>query len=239
MKGQSNRKPSASPSDRAGRLGRLAHFTTRYRWPVIAVWIVLTLFGGYAAGQLSSRWYQSLAVPGKPAYEGSQRTLKALGAGVRSPNVVVFHSSRVDLTASPAVRAAMARVAKANPHALTSSYFSTGNPMYVSRDRHTTFLQVYPPGPDRLDVKSGSAKLRAAAASGLPAGITVDVTGYAPLEEATTQGSSGGSNVLLEALIGGLGALIILLFVFGTLPAVLTPLVVAAQRGVSRRRRAG
>ena len=67
MKGQSNRKPSASPADRAGRLGRLAHFTTRYRWPVIAVWIVLTLFGGYAVGQLSSRWYQSLAVPGKPA----------------------------------------------------------------------------------------------------------------------------------------------------------------------------
>ncbi|MDX6414613.1 MAG: hypothetical protein QOH23_2023, partial [Gaiellaceae bacterium] len=59
----------------AGRLARLGHFTARYRWPVIAAWIVLTLFGGYAAGQLSSRWYQSLAVPGQPAYEGSQRTL--------------------------------------------------------------------------------------------------------------------------------------------------------------------
>jgi RND superfamily putative drug exporter len=33
--------------------------------------------------------------------------------------------------------------------------------------------------------------------------------------------------VLLEALIGGLGALVILLFVFGTLPAVLAPLAVA------------
>jgi RND superfamily putative drug exporter len=99
--------------------------------------------------------------------------------------------------------------------------------MYASRDRHTTFLQVYPPGPDRLDVKSGSAKMRAAAKIGLPAGITVNVTGYAPLEEATTHGSGGGSSVLLEALIGGLGALIILLFVFGTLPAVLMPLVVA------------
>jgi RND superfamily putative drug exporter len=56
--------------------------------------------------------------------------------------------------------------------------------------------------------------------------MTVNVTGYAPLEEATTQGG-GGSSVLLEALIGGLGALIILLFVFGTLPAILMPLVVA------------
>src|SRR5512133_2180623 len=110
----------------AARLERLAHFTTRYRWPVIAVWIALTLFGGYSAGQLSSRWYQSLAVPGKPAYEASQRTFRAFGAGVRSPDTVVFHSSRIDVTKSPAVRAAVARVVKASPGGLTSSYFSTG-----------------------------------------------------------------------------------------------------------------
>ena len=66
---------------KAGRLERLAHFIARYRWPVIAVWVVLTLVGGVAAGKLSTRWYQSTAIPGKPAYEGSQRTLKALGAG--------------------------------------------------------------------------------------------------------------------------------------------------------------
>ena len=70
MEGQSTGSYNVAAG--AGRLGHLAHFTARYRWPVIAAWIVLTLFGGYAAGQLSSRWYQSLAVPGKPAYEGSQ-----------------------------------------------------------------------------------------------------------------------------------------------------------------------
>ena len=86
------RRKEVSRAD-LGRLGGLAHFTTRYRWPVIAGWIALTIFGGYAAGQLSSRWYQSLAVPGQPAYEASQRTLKTLGAGDRSPSTVVFHSS--------------------------------------------------------------------------------------------------------------------------------------------------
>src|SRR4051812_38173350 len=60
MVGSSADRGFASPTARVGRLERLAHFTTRYRWPVIGVWIVLTLFGGYAAGQLSSRWYQSL-----------------------------------------------------------------------------------------------------------------------------------------------------------------------------------
>src|ERR1700704_4175997 len=93
-----------------GRVVHLARFTSRFRWPVIAAWIVLMVFGGYAAGQLSSRWYQSLAVPGKPAYEASQRTFKAFGAGVRPPNTVVFHSSAVDVSKSAAVRAAITRV---------------------------------------------------------------------------------------------------------------------------------
>src|SRR5437868_15552004 len=75
-----------------GRLGRLAQFTARHRWPVIGVWIVLTLFGGVAAGKLSTRWYQSFSVPGKPAYEAGQRTLEALGVGVRAPHVVAVHT---------------------------------------------------------------------------------------------------------------------------------------------------
>jgi putative drug exporter of the RND superfamily len=190
------------------------------------MWVLLTVFGGYSAGQLSSRWYQSLAVPGEPAYEAGQRTLAAFGAGVRSPDTVVFHSARADLGSSPQVRAAMIRVTNAAPGALTSSYFSTGDSMYLSQDRHTAFMQVYLPGRAGLDVTSGAPALRAAAADGLPAGISVDVTGRDALGEASTDGSSGPS-VLVEALIGGLGALLILLFVFGTLPAVVTPLVIA------------
>jgi putative drug exporter of the RND superfamily len=207
-------------------LTRLAHLTVRRRWRVIGVWLVLTVLGGFAAGKVSTRWYQSLSIPGKPAYETSQRTLKAFGAGARAPSVVVFRTSG-DATKSEAIEQAMRRAAATMPGARTSSYFSTGGLMYVSRDRHTTFQVVYPPGPARLDAKSGAEKMRVAAARGLPAGITVAVTGHDPLAEASMHGSSGGSGVLLEAVIGGLGALVILLFVFGTLPAVLMPLVVA------------
>ena len=125
------------------------------------MWVVLTLFGAVDAGQLSSRWYQSLAVPGKPAYEASQRTLAALGVGVRAPNVVVFRSSG-DATRSRAIERAMQRAAATMPGARTSSYFSTRSPLYVSRDRHTTFEEVYPPGPGGLDKKSGARQLPAA-----------------------------------------------------------------------------
>src|SRR5438874_2316826 len=214
--------------DRAddGRLARLAHLTARYRWPVIGIWIVLTLLGGVAAGKLSSRWYQSFSIPGKPAYEASQRTLKTFGVGVRPPNVVVFHTAG-DATKSVAINQAMDRAAATMPGSLTASYFSTGSLAYVSKDRHTTFLEVLPPGISKFDTKSEASAMRAAAAKGLPAGTSVNVTGHDPLEEASTHGASGGPSVLVEGLIGGAGALVILFFVFGTLPAVLMPIVVA------------
>jgi putative drug exporter of the RND superfamily len=187
---------------------------------------VLTLFGAFAAGQVSKRWYQSFSIPGKSAYEANQRTLKAFGTGIRPPNVVVFHTNG-DATKSAAIAVAMKRAAATMPGARTSSYFTTHDLMYVSKDRHTTFEEVYPPGPSNFSTTSEDDVMRAAAARGLPSGIQVQVTGHDPLEEASTHGGGGG-NVLVEALIGGLGAIIILLFVFGTLPAVLMPVAVAA-----------
>ena len=70
----------------------------------------------------------------------------------------------------------------------------------MSRDRHTTFQEVYLPGRAGVDRKSGAVKMRAVAANGLPAGITVNVTGRDALDEANNHGKSGGSSVLLEAL---------------------------------------
>ena len=208
-------------------LARLAHFVTRHRFAVIGAWIVLTVFGGFAAGKVSKRWYQSFSIPGKSAYEASQRTLQVFGVGVRPPTVVVYHTQG-DATQSAAIKASMARAAAASPGALTSSYFTThNNPAYVSQDRHTTFQEIYPAGVAKFDTKSGAEHIRAVAAAGLPAGTTVEVTGHDPLEEASTHGASGGPSVLLEAVIGALGALVILLFVFGTLPAVLMPIGVA------------
>ena len=69
--------------------------------------------------------------------------------------------------------------------------------------------------------------MRARAQGGAPAGRRpCHLTGRDPLQEDI--GGSGGPSVLVEVLIGGLGALLVLLFVFGTLTAVLIPLVMAA-----------
>ena len=76
-------------------LTRLAVFASRRRKLVIGAWIALTVLGVAMSGDLSSRWDQTTSVPGKPAYEAGQRALHDFGAGVRSPNVVVFHTAFV------------------------------------------------------------------------------------------------------------------------------------------------
>src|SRR5438874_3760057 len=47
--------------------------------------------------------------------------------------------------------------------------------------------------------------------------------------EANQYGDTGGPSLLVEALIGGFGALVLLFFVFGTLPAVLLPIAIAVS----------
>src|SRR6516164_8106289 len=134
-------------------LARLAHVVARHRWKFIAAWIALTLFGAFAAGQVSKRWYQSFSIPGKSAYEANQRTLKAFGTGVRPPNLVVYHTNG-DATTSDAIKQSMVRAAAVLPGARVSSYFTTHDPMYLSKDRHTTFEEVYPAGVAKFSSKS-------------------------------------------------------------------------------------
>ena len=68
--------------------------------------------------------------------------------------------------------------------------------------------------------------MRAALQANAPPGVETNLTGLLPLYDASSGGGTGPS-VLTEALIGGVGALVILMFVFGTLPAVAIPLAIA------------
>src|SRR5262249_47904211 len=95
-----------------------------------------------------------------------------------------------------------------------------------SKDRHTAFATFYPPGTPSFSSDAHFKDIRAALKRAAPPGVETHVTGRDALYD--SQGSeSGGPSVLTEALIGGAGAPVILLFVFGTVPAMLTPIVIA------------
>jgi RND superfamily putative drug exporter len=194
---------------------------------VIGVWLVLTVFGAYSAQRVSDRWFQSFSIPGYSAWETNQKTERIFGNGAKPPLVAVFHSSG-DVTKEKGIEDAVAAAAAPVPRARVSSYFTTGSAAYVSHDRHTTFAEIYPGGKvEGFNFPKYIDRSRDALSAATPAGVESWLTGRDPLQDASAGGDDNGPSIVTEALIGGVGALIILLFVFGTLPAVLMPIVVA------------
>src|SRR3989449_4167577 len=170
-------------------LARLAHLIARHRRAVIGAWVILTLFGAYSASQVSKRWFESFSIPGYSAYEANQRALKTFGTGENAPLVAVFQSDG-DVTKVTGIKQAIAAAEKQNPGSRVSSYFSTGSDAYVSRDRHTTFAELYPPGNQGFNGKVKIKQARAALKRATPTCVQSYLTGRDALQEA----SSGGNN---------------------------------------------
>jgi RND superfamily putative drug exporter len=198
-----------------------------HRRIVIGVWIALTAFGAFSAGQVADRWLEDFSIPGASGYDANQRAFAELGNGEVFPRVLVLRADG-DVTKMLGVEAAIEKTAAANPESRVSSFFNTGDELYVSDDRTVTFASLYPAGQltfEPADLDPTKEALAAAA----PAGVDGYVTGIDALYAESSETADGGEpvSVLLEATIGGVGALVILLFTFGTLPAIAIPLLVA------------
>jgi RND superfamily putative drug exporter len=207
-------------------LERLARFVIHHRKLIVVGWLVLTIIGGYSANAINKRWLDQFSIPGYSAYEANQRTLKTFGSGAQPPHVGLFTVDG-DVTKDTAIPAALTKFQNEPQFRnwRVGSYYSTHSRAYVSKDGHSTFATIYPPGEPGFNANSHTDDVRDAIRGALPPGVQFHLTGRDALFD--SQGSSSGPSVFTEALIGGAGALIILLFVFGTLPAVLMPIMIA------------
>jgi len=204
----------------------LARLVIRIRWLVVVAWIALTFVGMFSAAKLSDRWFESFSIPGYSAYEANQRTLKAFGSGEQVPLVVVLTAKDKDITTVPGIEKAIGAAAGVVHGGRVGSWFETKSAMYLSPDKHTMVATIYPPGNATFSSFPPIAEARAAMQEATPAGVTSHLTGRDAIFE--SQGGESGPGVLTETLLGALGALIVLLFVFGTLPAIAVPLAMAA-----------
>ncbi|MGA9860108.1 MAG: MMPL family transporter, partial [Solirubrobacteraceae bacterium] len=118
------------------------------------------------------------------------------------------------------------RLRAALPGVRLASLASTGSRAFVSADGRTTFVLAYPPpnrqafGQNTQAAKAATTALRTDTIAGAP----VRVTGIDALQSET--GGGGGPGVLLESVLGALGAFVVLAFVFASLLA-FVPLLMA------------
>jgi RND superfamily putative drug exporter len=211
---------------------RLTRFLLRHKLAVVAAWLVVLVAGVAAAGVVPGRLSQEFSFPGEEGYEANVAILGAYGnGGPGNPLVPVVTLPEGTTVDSPGARNALDRAfdgVAADPRLRVLAWpATTDDRRLVVEGGRTVYGLVWGPfqGPDGGDPAMAEA-LADGLRRALPAGTTVQVTGLDALRSAAAE-TPADTGVLVETLAGGLGALVVLAFVFGSFLA-LVPLLIAA-----------
>jgi RND superfamily putative drug exporter len=205
-----------------------------HRLLIALVWLVVMVVAFASVQSSVDALSSEFNLPGRESSKANDLIYAKYGNGgdrVNGPLVPVVQLPEGTTVDSPGVReelrAAFGAIGAAVPGSRSADFAGTGDRVFVSKDGHTTFGVIwYQPSTDPFG-GAGDAldDARTAAAGVTVAGSPVRITGFDAL--ASADEASTGPDVLVEVMIGGLGALIVLLFVFGSLMA-FVPLLMAA-----------
>jgi RND superfamily putative drug exporter len=209
----------------------LTRWVLRHKKLVTGLWVLVTVAAVASIKPASDALTQEFPVPGQEGYETNREIASIYGSGGNiAPLVPVVRLPEGTTVDSPDVAAeldaALAKVQAALPDARIAR-----DPAFVSEDRRTAFALVSIPLVPGLEVGQEESRRAQEALDGVTVGgAPVEVTGLDALRAGGAAGSGADDtsvSVLVEVLAAGLGALIILAFVFGSFMAVV-PLLMAA-----------
>jgi RND superfamily putative drug exporter len=208
---------------------RITRFSLHHRRLVALAWVALTVVGVLTVSSATARLSHGFQTPGTAGYDANQHIIKSLGIdGNEQPSIAVLKLPPGLTMRTAAGQAAAARTfAAANRagHLAVADYADTHNPKLISRDGRTTWALIDVPNPDVPPGTGVVGRIQPALRAAAPAGASVVVTGFGQIQSAGG-GGGGGPSVLVETLIGAVGALFVLAFVFGSAIAIV-PLLIA------------
>jgi putative drug exporter of the RND superfamily len=209
-------------------MSKLARFVLSHKLLVAASWLVLATAGTMTATATTKRLTNSFAMPGA-AFRSDAR-IQALYRhnGAQDPTVPV-----ITLPAGTTVhtRGVVARLGRAfaaawrvEPTGRVIDYATTRDRAFETADGRTTYALVFTPQDDPISPGNVTARIQRAVSAAVPGSWQVRITGIHAL--ATGKAAGKGAGVMAEAMLGGLGALLVLAFVFASFLA-FVPLVIA------------
>ncbi len=207
---------------------RWAEFVLRHRRLVMLFWLLVIIVGAGVSSTVSNRLTVDFSLPGQPGTEAAHKIKALLGNGGDTNPFVVTVTMPAGKTITgneAAVADTFKKVTDTVPNLRAVDEANTGDKAFRTKDDRTAYALIFYRFNPSPTAKLLDKPIKAAAEQGKPAGATVGVTGEDPL--AIGNDSGGGPGVLGETLLGAVGALAVLAFVFGSFLALL-PLVVAA-----------
>ncbi|MGH9060494.1 MAG: MMPL family transporter, partial [Acidimicrobiales bacterium] len=211
-------------------MSRITHIVLRHKLLVVLTWLIVAVAGFATLSTTTKHLTADFALPGQPGYVADQKIAALYHSGGDAvPTVLTATAPAGTTVTSPAGTAAAGRVFDAAtaawPGSRVADIANTGDRHLATADGRTAFALVFTPGQGGMNQKDPTPVLQRAAAGSAPAGWTTAVTGLAQLETGG-QTKSGSGSAATEAVFGGLGALVVLAFVFASFIA-FVPLLMA------------
>jgi RND superfamily putative drug exporter len=205
-------------------LYRLARFCVRHRFAVLAAWILLTVALVGVSHRFGDNTNDSVTLPGTNSQQAADALSNSFPDQANGTSPIVLHVSSGKLTDSKysqAVNQAAADVAKAPDVASVVNPLTAQGASALSKDQRTGYLSVtLSVSPGAMSVEDAQTIIDAAAKPAQAAGVQVETGGQ--LGEKVSKPSTE-----ISELIGILAAMVILTLTFGTVVAMLLPIVTA------------
>jgi RND superfamily putative drug exporter len=210
----------------------LTRFVLRHKALVAVFWLAVAVAGALTVAGTTHRMTNSFAMPGQ-AFKVDNQIMRSYGnGGSQTPYLPVVTLPAGERVTDPAVAAQTGRVfaavAAALPHARLADYATTHDRAFVTRDGRSTFALIYAPPVSNFMAPNLGPVIQRALAHAAPAGWHTGVTGSQLLANGKPSAAKGTS-VMAEAMIGGLGALLILVLVYASFLALLPVLTGAVS----------
>ena len=211
---------------------RLARFVLRHRALVAVAWLLAMIAGGATASTTVERLTVDFSLPGQQGYETEKQLVQLYGGGA-DEGVSIFTVTVPQGTTVAAEQAKVDGVFRAVkttfPQYRVAWSGNTDSDRFVTKDGRTAYGLVVDEKFTDFSFKAAFQKAKdLLAEQEKSTGFDIASTGYFELSLGDAEtGDESNPSVLIETLLGGVGALVVLLFVFASFLAFL-PLVIAA-----------
>jgi RND superfamily putative drug exporter len=207
-----------------GALYALAHACVRRRWIVIAIWLLATVALVSVSKGMGERTNDNLSLPGTGSDTAKSTLSHSFADQANGSSPIVLHAAKGKLTEAPlseAVDESAADLAKAPHVAAVVNPLTPQGAAALSKDKATGYLSVtLDVSPGELSEEEAQEIIDAAAKPAQAAGLMVATGGQ--LGQKVSKPKTESSE-----LVGIIAACVILAFTFGTLVAMLLPIVTA------------
>src|SRR5689334_13480030 len=206
----------------------LTRFVLRHKALVTLFWVVVAAVGVMTISGTTHRMTNDFSMPGQAFKVDNQIVSQYGNGGSQAPYVPVIIVPAGQKVTDPGVAAATGRafaaLARAIPGVRIADYATSHDPAFVTRDGRSTFALVYTAPVTGFGGPNLGPVMEHAVTAAAPAGWHVGVTGSQLLANGQPS-SSKGTGLMTEAMIGSVGALVILTLVFASFLALLPLLI--------------